>query len=123
IRTLHINELATALAINTKTGSFDEGDISGDIVSDMCNIVGPLITVIGDQIDFSHSSFRHYIFKREKDGEHPAELEHTQFDEGTAAFCCLSYLREMLPKLKVSNKDHVRYTTGGISWIDDPLCD
>ena len=123
IRTLHTKELATALAINPETGSFDEGDISGDIVSDMRNVVGPLITVIGDQIDFSHSSFRHYMFTREKDGKHKARWGYTQFDDDTAAFCCLSYLRIMLRKLKDANNDQVRYTTGGISWIDEPRCD
>ena len=120
IRTLHTKELSTALAINPETGSFDEGDISGDIVSDLRNVVGPLITVIGDQIDFSHCSFRQYIITREKDGKHKARWGSTQFDDDTAAFCCLSYLRTTLRKLIDSKESQVRCTTGGISWIDKP---
>ena len=120
IRTLHTEELATALAINPDTGEFDEDDISGDIVSDLGNVVGPLITVIGDQIDFSHWSFREYISTRWKD---KATWEYTQFGHDAAALCCLSYLRTMLRKLKDSGEGQVHPAAGGISWISESRSD
>lgn len=113
-RTLHTKELATALAINPDTYEFDEEDISGDIVSDLGDVVGPLITVIGDQIDFSHWTFRNYIISTEWKEEGTWQVR--QFGDDTAALCCLSYLCTILRKIKDSEKDDV---TRGISCIDE----
>jgi len=114
-RMLQQRELATALAINLEKGTFDKGDISGDIISDLKNVVGPLVTATGDEIDFSHSSFREYIPIRGRDRNPGWGFSH--FNHNTTASWLLLYLQEMLPK--GGGQDLcMKCTVDGVPWLD-----
>jgi len=111
-RPLTLHELAAAVSIKPYgSPPFDEKLVRTDLIEDIGTVLGPLVLVTGNRVDFFHSSVREFLLRRVNaydplDLRQPMILTVLTTGKDVLAQSCLAYLHWSLSGARV----HTRHT-------------